>query len=318
MSGLGDLAMSTGMGIAGELGKEIGYGIGNMTGYNQRMAQDQINQQQKLTDMQYHANYALMKGSYAEQQKLWDNTQAEAQVKHLKNAGLNPALIYAKGGAGGSTSGGGGASVGGASASDETSRQMANNQSTAMGLQLAKLQSEIDLNKSVAEVNRAQAGKAGAETETTEQSRNYLVEKLRQDGKGQWLNNLQEQYKMSGGNPDSTTVRNKNVDYGTVDISSTSLFTKEITTQIAQTEAQTNNAAAQALLTNNKAMGYFQELLNDTARSNAAGVQAAAAKLSAEFNSGEMQNAKFWIQMGTAILGSLTGGIIPFKSQTIK
>ena len=36
----------------------------------------------------------------------WDYTNFENSVKHLKEAGLNPALYYAKGGQGGSTGGG--------------------------------------------------------------------------------------------------------------------------------------------------------------------------------------------------------------------
>lgn len=170
MSAIGSLLMTAGSGVIGEATKELGYSIGNMTGYNERLRQDQLKQQQALTNMQYNANLGLMKESYNQQKELWDKTQAEAQIEHLKNAGLNPALIYAKGGAGGSTSGGGGASVGGASASDETSRNMAAqanaSASSGMALQLQKLASEIDLNKSAAEVNRATASfKGGAETE---------------------------------------------------------------------------------------------------------------------------------------------------------
>ena len=36
----------------------------------------------------------------------WDYTNYENSVKHLKEAGLNPALFYAKGGQGGATGGG--------------------------------------------------------------------------------------------------------------------------------------------------------------------------------------------------------------------
>ena len=42
-------------------------------------------------------------------EEMWEYTNYENQVKHLKAAGLNPALLYAKGGAGGSTAGAGAA-----------------------------------------------------------------------------------------------------------------------------------------------------------------------------------------------------------------
>lgn len=178
MSGIEALALSAGASLVNEMTKQAGYGLGKLTGYNKSLANDQYKQQQKLSAMQAGFNSELMKQSYAEQLNLWNQTQAEAQVEHLKNAGLNPALVYGHGGGGGATAGGGGASVGGASASGESERQAANIQSAGMGLQLAKLQSEIDVNKSVAEANRANAAKAGADTKTTEALRENLVEQI--------------------------------------------------------------------------------------------------------------------------------------------
>ncbi len=51
------------------------------------------------------------------QRQMWENTNAPAQMKMLKEAGLNPALMYGKGGAGGTTTG----SQGGGSAGSGTS-----------------------------------------------------------------------------------------------------------------------------------------------------------------------------------------------------
>ena len=58
--------------------------------------------------------------------------------------------------------------------SDASSRKLADIQSQGMALQLAKLASEIDVNKSVAEANRANASLSGAKTDATWQE----VEKL--------------------------------------------------------------------------------------------------------------------------------------------
>lgn len=165
MGGLLSLAMTAGAGIAGSLGNQAGYGIGEITGYNDALRKDQLEQQQALTNMQASANMGLMKESYKQQKNLWDETNAEAQIEHLKAAGLNPALMYAKGGSGGST-GGGSASVGGGQASSETERQMANNAQTGMGLQLMKMQSEIDLNKATANKLNTEADVQGNEGRT--------------------------------------------------------------------------------------------------------------------------------------------------------
>ena len=116
-----------------------------------------------------------MNESYEHQFELWNKTQAEAQVAHLKAAGLNPALIYAKGGAGGSTAGGGGTSVGGGTANGESERTQSATQQMGMGLQMQKLASEINLNNALAKANEANAEKAGAETKTTEATREGII-----------------------------------------------------------------------------------------------------------------------------------------------
>lgn len=44
--------------------------------------------------------------------EMWDYTNFENQKEHMKKAGLNPALMYAKGGPGGTTAGGAAGPVG--------------------------------------------------------------------------------------------------------------------------------------------------------------------------------------------------------------
>lgn len=105
-------------------------------------------------------------------------------------------------------------------------------------------------------------------------------------------------------NPDGDllVMKNKNVDYGTAAISEKGVFNQELVSEITQKLAASNNANAQALLTNEKAQGYFKELLNDTIKADASATQAAAQKLSAEFNTGEMINWKTWKDLAESIL----------------
>lgn len=287
---IGDAASAgIGGGIGAALGEQIGYGLGELTGMNEKRRKQQLAQQKALTDIQSEANLGLMKESYKEQKTLWDTTNAEAQVAHLKAAGLNPALVYAKGGAGGSTSGGGGTSVGSGTASDESSRKQADIAAMGMGLQMQRIQSEIDVNKSIAEKNRAEA-------QTTEESRTYVIDKLRQEGHGAWLDNIKNQYVMG----DTGNVVHKNAMTGkTAYISDSSLFTEQITTDIAKAQAEKGNAEAQALLANEKAKGYFQELLNDTLRADSDKIRATAQKLATEFNTGEFTNWKTWADLAS-------------------
>lgn len=96
----------------------------------------QVNQQERLNEGQVRAAKEL--ADYAQQKQLetWNATNYEAQVKHLKNAGLNPGLIYGMGGAGGATtgSGGGGMPSGGQAANSAQQKQA----DTGMGMMLAQ------------------------------------------------------------------------------------------------------------------------------------------------------------------------------------
>ena len=49
----------------------------------------------------------MLPAKVASSKEMWDYTNYENQVKHLKEAGLNPALLYGQGGGGGSAAGGG-------------------------------------------------------------------------------------------------------------------------------------------------------------------------------------------------------------------
>ena len=83
----------------------------------------------------------------------WDYTNYENSVKHLKEAGLNPALFYAKGGQGGATGGGQAQGVG----LPSTTPTMARIQAQGMGAQLQNVLSQVELNKATAKKTEAEA-----------------------------------------------------------------------------------------------------------------------------------------------------------------
>ena len=171
MSAIGQLAMSVGKAAAtsagtavgGNLMNQIGYKLGNLTGYNKSVAEDQLEQERALSGIQLAANKEQMKYNHDLQYEMWNKTSPAEQLKRLKEAGLNPALMYSNGGvgAGGSTMGsGGGGSAGRSNASDESSRKIADIQFQGMALQNAKLKSELQL-------LNAQADNLNAQTEKT-------------------------------------------------------------------------------------------------------------------------------------------------------
>lgn len=91
MPGFGEQLAGVGMGII-------------LGGYND---QRQREQEEELTNIHRRAQQHLMDYSQKIQMQNWHDTNYEAQMKHIENAGLNPGLLYGMGGAGGATMGSG-------------------------------------------------------------------------------------------------------------------------------------------------------------------------------------------------------------------
>jgi hypothetical protein len=79
----------------------VGTGMGLLM--QKQQDQRQLEQQNKLSEQQAKWDTAASNRNTVQQMDLWNKTGYAAQVGQLKEAGLNPALMYAKGGAGGST-----------------------------------------------------------------------------------------------------------------------------------------------------------------------------------------------------------------------
>ena len=114
----------------------------------------------------YNKESAAQNQEYAKE--MFQYTGAAAKVKQLKEAGLNPGLIYGMGtNASGSTTGAADIAATGLGTAPNVTGNRANKiAQTGMLLQLSKLQSEIDLNKSEAEANKAKASLENLQTNT--------------------------------------------------------------------------------------------------------------------------------------------------------
>lgn len=301
------------MDIAGQAASEgfaigtniINSGINRIFGIDKYNDERQIKQQQKLTDIQSKANEDLMNKSYEKQQEMYNNSYQKNTPAAMKSnyeiAGLNPALMY--GGAtsiGGISTGGGGASVSGGNAADAASTAQLSNQQTQIALQSAMIQSQIETNKANAnnanadaELKRSQipnSGKTGANieantaninanTQTINELRNYIVENARQQGIGQWMDNIRKDYEQQGTGGD-VQANNETYKAATV-IRENGNWNENILMEIAQKDANAGNAVAQAALTNTKTKYYYQEI-------NAMIVNAMANQKNAETNAGEL------------------------------
>ena len=157
----------------------LGSGIFNVfgAGLNAAMsagaANEQWGNQLKLMEIQNRYNEQMAKNNQQRNKDLWNYTNYENQKQHIKNAGLNPALIYGMGGGGGVSANG--AQGQGVTQPTDRSVEMGLKQQ-GLGLQLASIASQIDLNKSQAEKNEAEANKiAGVDTRAQEANINNLI-----------------------------------------------------------------------------------------------------------------------------------------------
>lgn len=111
--------------------------------YNKRIMalQNQYQQQAAAQSQQYAKDY-------------WDYTNAENQVNHLKNAGLNIGLMYGLSGAGGMGASGG---------ARQESPDQAQGNPIGMALQVQQIEQQRRMNDAQIALAQAQADKAGAE-----------------------------------------------------------------------------------------------------------------------------------------------------------
>ena len=148
------------------------FGAGLNASISSGAANEQWGNQLRLMDIQNRYNEQMAKNNQERNKDLWNYTNYENQIKHIKAAGLNPALIYGMGGAGGASANG--AQGQGVTQPTDRSVEMKLKQQ-GMGLQLGSIASQIELNKSQAEKNKAEADKiAGADTKVAEKEAEML------------------------------------------------------------------------------------------------------------------------------------------------
>ena len=111
--------------------------------YNKRIMalQNQYQQQAAAQSQQYAKDY-------------WDYTNAENQINHLKNAGLNVGLMYGQSGAGGMGASGG---------ARQESPDQAQGNPIGMALQVQQIEQQRRMNDAQIALAEAEAGKAKAE-----------------------------------------------------------------------------------------------------------------------------------------------------------
>ena len=93
MDAISMLGAQVGAGIAGEAAKEVGCGLGEITGYNQAQANRQLEQQSKLLKQQQQLNWQTMDKQQQLQKDMINYTDASHQVQRIRDAGLSVGLM---------------------------------------------------------------------------------------------------------------------------------------------------------------------------------------------------------------------------------
>ena len=150
ISGLGSSAASTGIGF---LGNALSQAFG-LSWSPQRAMEEQWKYNKNIMALQnqYQQQAAAQSQQYAKD--YWDYTNAENQVAHLKNSGLNIGLMYGQSGAGGMGASGG---------ARQESPDQAQGNPIGMALQVQQIEQQRRMNDAQIALAEAQANKANTE-----------------------------------------------------------------------------------------------------------------------------------------------------------
>ena len=124
-------------------------GMGLQTMYGEATNRRQQRQQRELMGYQYENQRRLNQQGHDLQMDMWNKTNASAQVKHYKDAGLNPALMYGTSGATGTTGSqsGGSATGGGAPQAPKMDIQSMLMQAQINDLNASAKKKDVEANK---------------------------------------------------------------------------------------------------------------------------------------------------------------------------
>lgn len=145
--------LETGLGL-------VGGAIGGVISSNR-----QFRNEKELMELQNKYNVEMAEANHERNKEMWDYTNYENQVEHMKNAGLSVGLMYGQGGGmGASAAGGAGSGATGAG----TNSGSVGAQTMGMILNAAQANANVEATKAQAEKTKAETKKIeGVDTDET-------------------------------------------------------------------------------------------------------------------------------------------------------
>lgn len=163
-------------------GVKAGLGVFGMLGSNTNQKR-QYGQSKRLMGLQNQYQRGLNQQGHDLQMDMWNKTNYGAQMRHMKEAGLNPGLMYGMGGGGGTTTGsqgGGSQSMGGVEQQKNMGIEgaMAIAQMELLKAQTNKTNAERDSLLGDTKESNARIGNITADTNVKLQNINESVERI--------------------------------------------------------------------------------------------------------------------------------------------
>jgi len=196
---IGTLGMQAASGV---IGAGMGIALGN---YNDKR---QVKQQQRLQDIQIQGQRQMMDYSMQKQLQMWKATSYPAQLEMMKQAGINPALMYGMSGGGGTTTGSPSGNVSGGTA-NQNPGEIQQSLGMAMQLQLLKAQKDnIEADTKLKETDATLKG--GPQTENIKaDTANKIADQIIKDYTGRETKDQYEQIKAPNREAEGRTYENE-------------------------------------------------------------------------------------------------------------
>lgn len=272
--------------------------------------QHEYNKENMYLNERWNRERAEIANNYARENWQMQNeyNTPEKQRQRLEDAGLSVGLMYGGAGSTGGTQMGSPASsgTGGVPGAAAPQSSLGHGAQAVRLLETLAVQSEIDVNKSIAERNRAEARNLGEGTQTIVETRPLIVAELKEKGKMQWIQNSFDTYMHEREFENDKTKVFVHNQYGSIQFKPDSVLTQAQVAALMEATARANNLEANAEYTRTRNSGYWAEMANALTTAEAAwknadanekrlvidGVLASARKMEAEYNTGETMNAK--------------------------